>query len=58
MCRNGGRGGVGGFLRVGQEVLSISAAGRKSPGDEETLWWIDTVQQVGLIKAKERERKM
>ena len=55
MCRNGGRGGVGRFLRVGQEVLSITA-GRRSTGDKETLWWNDTVQQV--IKAKKRERKM
>ena len=48
MCRNGGRGGVGRFLRVGQEVLSITA-GWRSPGDKETWWWNDTVQQV--IKA-------
>ena len=55
MCRNGGRGGVGRFLRVGQEVLSITA-GRRSPGDKETWWGNDTVQQV--IKVKKRERKM
>ena len=37
------------ILRVGHEVLSITA-GRRSPGDNETWWWNDKVQEV--IKAK------
>ena len=43
------------ILRVGQEVLSITA-GRRSPGDKETWWLNDKVQQ--MIKAKKREREM
>ena len=43
------------ILRVGQEVLSITA-GRRSPRDKETWWWNDKVQEV--IKAKKEARKM
>ena len=43
------------MLRVGQEVLSITA-GRRSPGDNETWWWNDKVQEV--IKAKKEAMKM
>ena len=42
-------------LRVGHEVLSITA-GRRSPGDKETWWWNDKVQEV--IKAKKESMKM
>ena len=35
------------ILRVGQEVLSITA-GRRSPGDNETWRWNDMVQ--GMIQ--------
>ena len=42
-------------LRVGHEVLSITA-GRRSPGDNETLWWNDKVQEV--IKANKEAMKM
>ena len=34
------------ILRVADEVLSITA-GRRSPGDKETWWWNDEVQEVG-----------
>ena len=43
------------MLRVGHEVLSITA-GRISPGDNETWWWNDKVQEV--IKAKKEAMKM
>ena len=44
------------MLRVGHEVLSITA-GRISPGDNETWWWWnDKVQEV--IKAKKEAMKM
>ena len=43
------------MLRVGHEVLSITA-GRRSPGDNETWWWNDKVQEV--IKAKKESMKM
>ena len=43
------------ILRVGHEVLSITAW-RRSPGDNETWWGNDKVQEV--IKAKEEARKM
>ena len=39
-------------MRVGHEVLSITA-GRRSPGDNETWWWNDKVQEV--IKARGNE---
>ena len=42
-------------MRVGYEVLSITA-GRSSPGDNETWWWNDKVQEV--IKAKKEAMKM
>ena len=42
-------------MRVGHEVLSITA-GRRSPGDKETWWWNDRVQEV--IKAKKESMKM
>ena len=37
------------IFREGQGVLSITA-GRRSPGDKETWWWNDNVQEV--IKAE------
>ena len=43
------------ILRVGEGVLSITA-GRRSPGDNETWWWNDKVQEV--IKAKKEAMKM
>ena len=43
------------ILRVGHEVLGITA-GRRSPGDNETLWWNDKVQE--MIKAKKEVMKM
>ena len=42
-------------LRVGHEVLSITA-GRRSPGDNETWWRNDNVQEV--IKAKKEAMKI
>ena len=42
-------------MRVGHEVLSITA-GLRSPGDNETWWWNDKVQEV--IKAKKGSMKM
>ena len=42
-------------MRVGHEVLSITA-GRRSPRDNETCWWNDKVQEV--IKAKKEAMKM
>ena len=33
-----------------------NAAGRRSPGDEETWWWNDKVQE--LVKAKKEARNM
>ena len=42
-------------MRVGQEVLTITA-GRRSPGDDETWWWNDKLQEV--IKAKKEAMKM
>ena len=43
------------ILRVGQGVLSI-AAGRRIPGDKDTLWRNDKVQEV--IKANKEASKM
>ena len=43
------------ILRVGHEVLAITA-GRRFPGDNETWWWNNKVQQV--IKAKKESMKM
>ena len=43
------------FLRVGLDVLTVTA-GRRSPGDNETWWWNDKVQDV--IKAKKEAMKM
>ena len=42
-------------MRVGHEVLSITA-GRRSPGDNETWRWNDKVQEV--INAKKEAMKM
>ena len=41
-------------MRVGHVVLSMTA-GRRSPGDNETWWWNDKVQEV--IKAKKESMK-
>ena len=43
------------MLRVGQDVLSIRA-GRTPPGDKDTWWWNDKVQEV--ITAQTEARKM
>ena len=43
------------ILRVGQEVLGMTT-GRRPPGDKETWWWNDKVQEV--ITAKTEARKM
>ena len=43
------------ILRVGQEVLGMTT-GRRPPGDKETWWWNDKVQEV--IKAKKVAKKM
>ena len=42
-------------MRVGHEMLSITA-GRRSPGDNDTWWWNDKVQEV--FKAKKDAMKM
>ena len=42
-------------MSVGHEVLSITA-GRRSPGDNETWWWNDKMQEV--IKAKKESMKV
>ena len=42
-------------MRVGHEVLSITAE-RRSPGDNDTWWWNDKVQEV--IKAKKEAMMM
>ena len=43
------------ILRVGQEVLGMTT-GRRPPGDKETWWWNDKVQEV--IKAKKVAKKI
>ena len=43
------------ILRVGQEVLGMTT-GRRPPGDRETWWWNDKVQEV--IKAKKVAKKI
>ena len=42
------------ILRVGQEVLGMST-GRRPPGDKETWWWKESVQE--MIKAKKEAKK-
>ena len=42
------------ILRVGQDVLGMTT-GRRPPGDKETCWWNDKVQQV--IKTKKEAKK-
>ena len=37
------------ILRVGQDVLSMTT-GRRPPGDKETWWWNDKVQEVIIKK--------
>ena len=51
--RNGGRSTT--ILRVGHDVL-IFTAGWRSPCDNETWWWNDTVQKV--TKDKKEAMKM
>ena len=46
---------VGVVLRVGQDVLSITA-GRRHPGDKEAWWWNAKVQEV--IQANKEARKL
>ena len=43
------------ILRVAQEVLGMTT-GRRPPGDKETWWWNDKVQEV--IKAKKVAKKI
>ena len=43
------------ILRVGQEVLGMTT-GRRPPGDKETWWWNDKMQEV--IKAKKVAKKI
>ena len=41
-------------MKIGHEVLSITA-GRRSPGDKETWWWNDKVQEVITAKKEAME---
>ena len=43
------------ILRVGQDVLGMTT-GRRPPGDKETWWWNDKVQEV--IQAKKVAKKI
>ena len=43
------------ILRVGQDVLGMTT-GWSPPGDKETWWWNDKVQEV--IKAKKAAKKI
>ena len=43
------------ILRVGQEVLGM-ITGRRPPGDKETWWWNENVQEVIMAKKVAKKR--
>ena len=42
------------FESIGREVLRITA-GRRSPGDKDTCWWNDKVQEGIHLRIRKRQ---